>query len=173
MSPVTDVHIRSERPGDETAIYELTARAFAPMPFADGDEQELVGKLRDAGALTLSLVVEHANEIVGHVAFTPATTADGSNGWYALGPVSVAPEWQRRGIGTLLIENGLGQLRDRVATGCVLVGNPVYYARFGFRGAPHLAPEGEPAEYYQRLALADDAPEISVGFHPLFHGEPA
>ena len=171
--PVIDVHIRSERPGDEDAIYAVTARAFASMPFAEGDEQELVGKLRDAGVLTLSLVAEHANEIVGHVAFTPATTADGSTGWYALGPVSVAPEMQRRAIGTLLIENGLAQLRDRLATGCVLVGNPAYYTRFGFRGAPHLAPEGEPAEYYQRLALASDAPEISVGFHPLFHGDHA
>jgi putative acetyltransferase len=173
MKPVADVHIRSERLGDETAIYDLTARAFAPMPFADGDEQELVGKLRDAGVLTLSLVAEHANEIVGHVAFSPATTADGSAGWYALGPVSVAPELQRRGIGTLLIETGLAQLSDRLATGCILVGNPAYYARFGFRAASHLAPEGEPAEYYQRLALASDAPEISIGFHPLFHGEPA
>ena len=81
MNPVTDIHIRSERPGDETAIYELTARAFAPMPFADGDEQELVGKLRDAAVLTLSLVAEYADEIVGHVAFTPATAADGSGGW--------------------------------------------------------------------------------------------
>lgn len=173
MNRVTDVHIRSERPGDETAIYELTARAFAPMPFADGDEQELVGKLRDADVLALSLVAEHANKIVGHVAFTPATAADGSSGWFALGPVSVTPEWQRSGIGTLLIENGLRQLRDRLATGCVLVGNPAYYARFGFRCSPHLAPEGEPAEYYQRLALTSDAPELVVGFHPLFHGDPA
>lgn len=172
MTPVADVHIRSERPTDQDEIYALTARAFAPMPFADGDEQELIGKLRDAGTLVLSLVAEQAGKIVGHVAFTPAFAADGTPGWYALGPVSVAPELQRMGIGTRLIENGLTQLRDRLAIGCVLVGNPVYYARFGFRGAPHLAPEGESAEYYQQLILTNGALEMIVGFHPLFHSDP-
>ena len=47
----TDVNIRPEQPGDEAAIYDLTKRAFAPMPFAGGDEQDLVNALRDAGCI--------------------------------------------------------------------------------------------------------------------------
>jgi putative acetyltransferase len=118
------------------------------------------------------LVAELDGRIVGHVAFSPAFAADGSEGWYALGPVSAEPELQRRGIGKALINTGLTLLRERNAAGCVLVGNPAYYARFGFLPYPALAPEGEPAEYYQILPLRIAKPTVIVGFHRLFHGGP-
>lgn len=143
------------------------------MPFSDGDEHELVGRLRDAGEIALSLVAERSGEIVGHVLFTPAVADNGRLGWFALGPVSVTPEWQRRGIGTRLIEAGLALLRENGATGCALVGNPDFYFRFGFRPTPDLVPEGEPAEYYQQLRLDPAGRETVVSFHPLFHGERA
>ncbi|NLH48983.1 MAG: N-acetyltransferase [Myxococcales bacterium] len=59
------------------------------------------------GALTISLVAEEEGKVVGHVAFSPVTIADGSESWYALGPVSVLPELQNRGIGSALIRQGL------------------------------------------------------------------
>ena len=104
------VEIRSERPEDIRAIYDLTKRAFAPMVFAGGNEQDLIDAVRDAGALSISLVAEIGSRIVGHVAFTPAMAADSTPGWYGLGPVAVEPELQRKGIGLQLINEGLGKL---------------------------------------------------------------
>lgn len=165
-----DLHIRPETPSDYAAIYALTKRAFAPMPYAGGDEQDLINQLRDAGALAISLVAELESRIVAHVAFSPAFPADRSEGWYALGPVSAEPELKHRGIGSAVITAGLAMLRERDAAGCVLVGNPAYYSRFGFRPFPELCPEGEPAEFFQILPLHVVEPTAVVGFHPLFHG---
>ena len=161
--------IRPERAGDYAAIYNVTKCAFAPMPFAAGDEQDLINQLRDAGALVLSLVAEQNGKVVGQISFSPAFAADGSPGWYALGPVSVEPALKHQGIGTELILAGIAWLREQEAAGCVLVGNPAYYSRFGFEPYPALAPEGEPAEYYQILPLRVEEPGVVVGFHPLFH----
>jgi len=162
--------IRHETCADRTAIYDITQRAFAPMPFSDGDEQDLIGRLRDADALDISLVAELGGKLVGQVTFTQGFAADGSSGWYALGPVAVEPEFQKRHIGSKLIEAGIAMLRERDAAGCVLVGNPAYYSRFGFKLFPKLCPDGQPAEYFQILPLRVMEPDTIVGFHPLFHG---
>ncbi len=166
-----ELHIRPETPDDHAAIYDLTKRAFAPMPYAGGDEQDLINQLRDAGALTISLVAELDGRIVGHVAFSPAFAEDGAEGWYALGPVSAEPELKHQGIGSTVIKAGLAMLRERDAAGCVLVGNLAYYSRFGFQPFPELCPKGEPAEYFQILPLRSAEPNMVVAFHPLFHGE--
>ncbi len=139
------------------------------MPFAAGDEQDLIDQLRDAGALVLSLVAEQDRKVIGQISFSPAFAADGSPGWYALGPVSVEPAVKYQGIGTELILAGITWLREQKAAGCALVGNPAYYSRFGFKPYPALAPKGEPAEYYQILLLRGEEPGVVVGFHPLFH----
>ena len=161
--------IRPERPADQGAIHDITRRAFAPMPYADGNEQDLIDRLRDAGALALSLVAERDGLVVGQVTFTEAIAADGSPGWYALGPVAVEPELQKQHIGSKLIEAGLANLRERDAAGCVLVGDPAYYSRFGFRLFPELCPDDEPAEYFQILPLGTKRPDSVISFHPLFH----
>ncbi|MEO9469706.1 N-acetyltransferase [Parasphingorhabdus sp.] len=162
--------IRLEQAADHAAIYDITKRAFAPMPFSDGDEPDLINRLRDAGALDISLVAELDGKLVGQVTFSEAFAADGSKGWYALGPVAVEPELQSQKIGAQLIELGLAMLRERDAAGCVLIGNPAYYSRFGFRLFPNLSPDGEPAEYFQILPLRTTAPNVVVSFHSLFHG---
>lgn len=167
---LSGVSIRPERAGDHQAIYDLTKRAFAPMPYSEGDEQDLIGHLRDAGALALSLVAERDGGVVGQVTLSPAFASDSSSGWYALGPIAVAPEHQSKGYGGALIHAVVEWLRSQDAAGCVLVGNPAYYGRFGFKPFPQLAPEGEPAQYYQILPLAIAEPTTIVGFHPLFHG---
>jgi putative acetyltransferase len=161
--------IRPERADDYAAIYDVTKRAFAPMPFSDGDEQELIGRFRDGGVLALSLVAEIGGHVVGQITLTPAFAADDSSGWFALGPIAVAPKNQSMKIGSKLIEAGIAWLIEQRAAGCVLVGNPAYYSRFGFKAYPALAPEGEPAEYYQILPLRVQEPNVVVDFHPLFH----
>jgi putative acetyltransferase len=161
--------IRLEHADDHAAIYEVTKRAFEPMPFSDGDEQELIGRFREAGVLALSLVAEMDSAVVGQITLTPAFAADGSPGWFALGPIAVAPEFQSKKIGGNLMDAAIAWLREQDAAGCVLVGNPAYYGRFDFKPYPALAPKGEPAEYYQILPLRVQEPSVVVGFHPLFY----
>ncbi len=163
--------IRPERASDYSAIHDVTKRAFKPMPYADGDEQLLPDRFRRGGALALSLVAEVDGVVIGQLTLTPAFAADGSPGWYALGPISVDPPHQSNGIGGQLIAAAIAWMREQHAAGCVLVGNPAYYSRFGWRGFPALAPEGEPPEFYQILPLGEAEPATIVRFHPLFYGE--
>jgi putative acetyltransferase len=159
------VLIRDERPVDITVIRDLTQRAFAPMPFADGNEQYLPERFRASGFLTFSLVAEIEGKVVGHVAFTPMNHA----GWFALGPISVEPELQRRGIGKTLISAGLDRLRANGAAGCALMGDTNYYPRSGFRLSPELCPENEPRDYFMVLPFSADLPASPLRFHPLFY----
>jgi putative acetyltransferase len=168
IKTVVQVEIRSERQEDIGAIYDLTKRAFAPMVFAGGNEQDLINAVRDAGALSISLVAEVGSRIVGHVAFTPATSADNTPGWFGLGPVAVEPELQRKGIGQQLINEGLGKLREWNAAGCIVLGDPNYYQRFGFLPFPALAPAGHPPEYFMILPMMESHPKTVVDFHPIF-----
>lgn len=168
-----DVTIRPETMADHAAIEEVIARAFAPKPYADGDEQVLPDRFRANGALALSLVAERDGQIVGQVTLTPARAADGSTGWYGLGPIAVEPALQGQGIGGALIRAAIGWMRARDAAGCVLVGNPSYYSRFGWRAFAHLAPLGEPPEFFQILPLATADPASVIFFHPLFYGPPS
>jgi putative acetyltransferase len=163
------ITIRPETSADQAAIYDVTQRAFAPMPYAGGDEQDLIDTLRAGDALTLSLVAVEGDRVVGHIAFSPAIAADGSTSWFALGPVSVAPDVQSYGIGAMLIREGIDRLKAMDASGCILTGNPKYYTRFGFLPFPDLAPACEPAQYFMILPLAVLKPTSIMAFHPLFY----
>lgn len=162
------MQIRPERPEDATTIHVLTDTAFKGMPFSDDTEARVIDALRTAGALTLSLVATQDDEIVGHVAFSPITIDGEPGDWYGLGPVSVWPGRQRQGIGQALIREGLQRLRSMGAGGCVLLGDPAYYARFGFRNDPHLRHAGAPAWAFQCLTLSGQRPSGEVSFHPGF-----
>ncbi len=165
MSAIT---IRPEKSGDAPAIHRLTAAAFDGMPQSDGDEQELVDRLRADGDLTLSLVAEDAERIVGHIAFSPVTIADGAPGWHGLGPVSVLPELQGQGVGSALVKRGIADMREAGSRGIVLLGSPEYYARFGFAHDPQIAYPGPPAEYFQYLLLEGELPRGAVRYAPAF-----
>jgi putative acetyltransferase len=160
--------IRLENEGDADPIHEVTAAAFQGKPYSAGTEAQIVDALRAADALTISLVAEDHDEIVGHVAFSPVTINGRPGRWYGLGPVSVSPRRQRRGIGTALIKTGLAQLRDLGAAGCVLLGDPAYYGRFGFASDPALRYRDVDRRYFQRLSFTGDAPVGEVEFHPAF-----
>ena len=123
--------IRPETPSDEDAIEQVTRRAFLSHPYSHQTEQFIIRALRADHALSVSLVAEDAGRIVGHIAFSLVTIGDGVTGWYGLGPISVEPDLQRRGIGRALMERGLAELRKIGANGCVLVGDPAFYTRFG------------------------------------------
>ena len=163
------VTVRPERAGDEAPIAALTDAAFRSAPHSSGNEAAIVSRLREDGDLALSLVAENSDRaIVGHVAFSPVAIPDGSERWYGLGPVSVIPLHQRSGIGSLLIRAGIEGIRTLGARGCVVLGEPEYYRRFGFEYDPALRYPGPPPEYFQRLVLSAEAPRGVVTYAPAF-----
>jgi putative acetyltransferase len=124
--------IRLEEPGDEDAIRTMVARAFIGQPYADGDEQDVIDRLRADGDLLASLVAVKGATVIGQVTYSPAILANGDTGWVVLGPVAVALEHQGRGVGRALIEAGEALMRERGAKGITVLGNPDLYRRFGF-----------------------------------------
>lgn len=162
------MQIRNERPGDVATIHDIIAAAFALVPHSTGTEPRIVEALRRADALTISLVADRRGEVLGHIAFSPVEIDGLSGGWYGLGPVAVAPAFIGLGIGKALIEDGLDRLRGVGASGCVVLGDPCYYGRFGFVRDRELTYAGGPAEAFQRLVLRGNAPRGEVRFHPAF-----
>jgi putative acetyltransferase len=164
------MRIRPESRGDEDVIGAVTERAFAGQPYSEQTEHLIVARLRAAGALTISLVAESDGEIVGHIAFSPVQLAGGEKAWYGLGPVSVRPDRQGEGIGTKLIRAGLERLREAGGNGCVVVGSPEFYPRFGFKHHAGVTYPDLPPQYLMILTLRGDAPSGMVAFHPAFYG---
>jgi len=157
--------IRIEHPDDAPAIADLVRRAFLTAAHSCGREAEVVDELRRDRALMVSLVAEDASGLVGHLAASPATIA-GKGGWAGLGPLAVAPESQRRGIGSALMAEGLARLRRDGLAGAVLVGDPAYYLRFGFAARKGLTLAGVPPEVVLALAFGSEASWGEAVFHP-------
>jgi len=162
------VDIRPENPGDAAAIERVITSAFREAEHSSGNEAAIVDKLREAGDLSVSLVATENDRIVGHVAFSPVAVDGRNDGWFGLGPVAVVPDRQRHGIGGALIEAGLAVLRVRGSRGCVVLGEPAYYRRFGFIYHPDLRLAGVPAEYFQALMFNERPCSGQVKYHSAF-----
>jgi putative acetyltransferase len=160
--------IRGETESDVEAIFDVTKAAFENHPIGNHTEQYIVNALRASNALVISLVAEVDGKVVGHVAFSPVNISDGSRNWYGLGPISVLPEYQKRGIGKALMHEGLSRLKALGARGCVLVGDPGYYERFGFRSLPELTHVGVPQENVLTLPFDGNKAQGNVKFHASF-----
>lgn len=160
--------IRLETSTDAAAIRTVTEAAFASAEHSSGTEAAIVEALRGDGVLTLSLVAADDGACIGHAAFSPVTIGGAEGGWFGLGPVSVRPDRQRRGVGTALIRAGLERHGAQGARGCVVLGSPVYYRRFGFVADPAIRLEGVPPQYVQRLVLTGVAPQGLVAYHAAF-----
>ena len=163
------VTIRTETPEDLQDIWQVTKDAFADMPYAGGDEQDLVNVLRSIGALSLSLVATDGDELVGQVTFSPATISSSVGTWFALGPISVKPGRQSEGIGGQLIEAGIDAIQELDAWGCILTGNPDYYSRHGFSLAPERCPTKESSEYFMLRMINNQVPTGKFAFHDAFY----
>jgi putative acetyltransferase len=129
---VMDIHIRAEKPEDESAIRQVNSAAFGRE-----HEARLVDQLRGIVS-TLSFVAVDSDQIVGHIFFSPVTIVGQCSNQLAilgLAPVAVLPHYQRQGIGSLLIQQGLEACRQSQADAIVVLGDPRYYSRFGFEPA--------------------------------------
>lgn len=163
-----NLQLRPERPDDAAAIDHVTRAAFAHAAHSDRTEHRIVAALRDAGQLSVSLIAESDTRLVGHVALSPVRI-DGTGDWYGLGPLSVLPAWQRKSIGTLLTRSALAAVRELGAHGCVVLGFPAYYERFGFAADPALRFAGAPIEYFQSLHWHGRKPAGSVTYADAFY----
>lgn len=151
--------IRPEQVTDTTAIDDVIRAAFLSEIYSNQTEHLLVNELRKAHALTLSLVAEHEQQIIGHIAFSKVTIDEEDHGWYGLAPL---------GVGTALVKAGLVALQTLEAAGCVVLGDPYYYGRFGFQASPHLSLDDVPAAYFLGLRFKEHAVLGAVEYHTAF-----
>jgi putative acetyltransferase len=163
-----EIIIRSEIGADVDAITEVTVAAFKTLEISNHTEQFIIEALRANKALTISLVAEMDECVVGHIAFSPVTISDGTQNWYGLGPVSVLPRYQRKGIGKSLILEGISRLKNLNAKGCCLVGHPNYYKKLGFKNVSGLVYEGVPQEVFLVMSFDGQIPQGTVNFHDGF-----
>ncbi|HBP49391.1 GNAT family N-acetyltransferase [Pseudomonas sp.] len=160
--------ISKERPQDIEAISRLTEAAFRNEEYSSHTEHFIVNALRRTGQLSISLVAAEHDEILGHVAISPVSISSGVTGWYGLGPISVRPDRQGKGIGSALMKAALQQLRQQGAAGCVVLGDPAYYGRFGFKAHPGLELPDVPPEYFQALSFTGELPVGVVKYAAAF-----
>ena len=127
--------LRGEIPEDIPAIHHIHTAAFGRS-----NEADLVDALRQHNALTISLVAVQDGRLFGHIAFSPVTITSSTGTMEALGlaPMAVLPAYQRRGIGSKLMEAGLTVCHHTPYGVVVVLGHPHYYPRFGFTPAKPL-----------------------------------
>lgn len=188
MSSPVPIELRSEQTEDAAAIREIHRLAFGRNAEAD-----IVDLIRAAGAAVFSMVAvdlggarsigDAAAPLLGHALYTRVTVAgdDGEEvSLLALAPVAVLPAHQGRGIGTMLIETSLEQLRAGSGLAVVVVGDERYYPRFGFLPGRQLelrreadAPETAPDDAFMVIELFPGAlagVHGTVRFRPEFRG---
>lgn len=168
-----NLQLRHETPDDIAAIEAVTVAAFADAPHTSHTEQFIVRALRAANELALSIVAEDHKQVIGHLALSPVTISDDHGqkigGWYGLGPISVLPQRQGQGIGSRLMERALTELRAMRAAGCVVLGDPGYYGRFGFQVHAGLQLPGVPPGYFMALVLHGTVPEGIAQYSDAFN----
>jgi putative acetyltransferase len=156
-APLDALIIRQEASGDAKAIRHVSEQAFGQT-----EEADLVEALRRRGAFTLSLVALLADQIVGHILFTPVRIESGDSSFEAigLGPMAVLPAHQRKEIGSRLVRAGLEECGRAGHEIVVVVGHPEYYPRFGFLPAKRFGiryEEEVPEEVFMLVELREGA----------------
>lgn len=156
--------IRKEEAKDYDEIYKIVKEAFESAEHSDGNEQDLVIALRngDAYISELSLVAEINGKIVGHIMFTKVKIGECIQ--LALAPLSVLPEYQKRGIGTALIQEGHKRAQKLGYEYSIVLGNEKYYAKIGYVPAKSygiIPPFDVADENFMAHKLVENAPVIS------------
>lgn len=143
---------RTERPGDSEEIDELVCAAYGHERTAD-----LVWRLREQGAITISQVAEYEGAIMGHLLMSPALINGEDIGWLSLNPISVWPECQHQGIASTMLREALNSANELDWAGVLVQGELAFFARFGFKLASELG----------FSAPATELPLLALAFKPL------
>ncbi len=151
-----NIIIRQETKKDIVDVYNLIKEVFKNAEHSDGDEHNLVNRLRKSNAFIpeLSLVAELDKKIVGHILFTKVMVGDSIQ--LALAPISVDTALQKQGIGSLLIHTGHTIAKNMGFEYVILLGYPRYYSRFGYRPSRDfniICPFDVPEEYFMAVNL--------------------
>jgi len=132
---IEEIEIRESLPSDGATIEKLY-----PDAFPDEDLLPLVRELLSEEPIVLSLVGIVDRALVGHVIFTTCSITGKTDTVGLLGPLAVAPAWQRQGIGSALVRAGLQRLANAGAIQVYVLGDPAYYERVGFGPEAGVSP---------------------------------
>ncbi len=153
------VEIRESLSTDKDALTGLY-----PAAFPDEDLLPLVSELLSEKDGVLSFVATYNGTVVGHIIFTMCSIAGSNQKVALLGPVAVSPQFQRRGIGSALIREGLTRLKNEDVKQVHVLGDPAYYSRFGFETEGSVTPPYPlPQEYqsgWQAISLIETSPDL-------------
>ncbi len=169
MGSNDELILRLEQPGDAQEISRVVRLAFENSPHSDQQEHFIVESLRDSGALDPAVIAQINDELVGFAGTSPVQISDGSQGWFGLGPVAVLTDFQGAGIGSMIVDDILSRLRYRGASGCVVLGDPDFYSRFGFEPDRQLVFPGFDPEYFQIIRFDESPAHGNVLYHPAFY----
>jgi putative acetyltransferase len=156
--------IRRETPEEFPQIYDLVRVAFETAQISNGEEQNFVNHLRAGGNYIpeLALVAEEDGQLIGHIMLTKTsiTGDDREFPTLLLGPIAVVLERRNKGVGSRLIQESSRLARELGHQSAILVGNPAYYHRFGFKTAADFGirnANGIPDEYVMACELVPNA----------------
>ena len=165
---MTNFSIRPEEAGEESAIRELTKRAFVGEPYSDGDEHHVIDRLRADGDLVLSLVAVSDGTIIGQVTYSAAALSNDEADWMVLGPIAVEPDRQGQGVGRALIAAGEAAMRGRGVKGITVLGDPEIYGRFGFVSHTAMRQDDELGTFLQVKSFGAEIPAATITYAPAF-----
>ena len=158
--------IRNESVDDIPEVRAVVTEAMTMLAQSTGTEAQIIDKLRGGNALALSLVAVDDGRVVGYVAASQAQIG-AQDRWGLIGPLAVLPSRHGQGIGSTLMAETIRRLRATFQ-GAVLVGDPRYYSRFGFKAYPGLGVGAIPPGFVQALPFDVAEPRGEVIHHPAF-----
>ena len=126
------IEIRQESQKDYEEVYRVVKTAFETAEHSDGNEHDLVVALRNSDSFIpeLSLVAVKEDKIVGYILFTKIKIENHEE--IALAPLAVLPEYQKQGIGSMLIEQGHKIAKQLGYHYSIVLGSENYYPKFGY-----------------------------------------
>lgn len=158
------ITIRQENINDNNKVYNVVKKAFQRAIHSDRDEHNLINRLRESENYIpeLSLVALVNKEIVGHIMFTKLSIINKEEKYesLALAPLAVTPEYQKKGVGSRLIQEGLEIAKDLGYNSVVVLGSDEYYPSFGFKEALKFeikAPFEVPSKNFMAIELKENS----------------
>ena len=160
-----EIEIRHETKEDHRETETLTRNAFWDLYKPGCDEHLVLHKIRDLPVFVseLNYVADTGDRIIGNIVFSKASVINDNDDEFevlTMGPVSVLPEYQGRGIGTRLINHALDHAGKMGFAAVLIFGNPEYYSRFGFMNAEKYiikTSEGENFDAFMALELFENS----------------